>query len=167
MKILFLQTGGTIDKAYPMGENNHGYNFLISTPAYDRILKRANPSFDFVTKQVLQKDSTDISDEDRRIIYEICKESPETKIIITHGTDTMMQTAKVLSELTNKTIVITGALTPELFRDSDADFNLGVAVGAVSTLEAGVFIAMNGRVMKWNETMFDTEASQFKSTARE
>lgn len=165
MKILFLQTGGTIDKDYPAGEDNHGYSFVITTPAFDRILKRANPSFEFETKTVLQKDSLDITEDDRKLIFEACKDSGSDKIVITHGTDTMTQTAEVLSQITGKTIVLIGALSPELFKDSDADFNLGTAVGAVETLENGVYIAMNGRVMKWNEAEFDTNTKQFRTKA--
>ena len=132
MKILFLQAGGTIDKDYPMGETHHGYSFLITSPAYERILKRANLSFDFETRAILQKDSLDISDEDRNVIFQACKDSTINKIVITHGTDTMLDTARLLSQLKAKTIVLTGSLLPELFKNSDADFNLGTAVGALS-----------------------------------
>lgn len=116
MKILFLQTGGTIDKAYPSSDDNHGYNFLISTAAFNRILKRANPSFEFETKTILQKDSLDITEDDRKLIFTACQYGDTDKIIITHGTDTMVQTGELLQAVTSKTIVLTGALVPELFR---------------------------------------------------
>jgi L-asparaginase len=166
MEILFLQTGGTIDKDYPMGENHHGYNFIVASPAFERILKRVRPNFTYQIKHVLQKDSLDISDEDRVLIFEACKESITHNIIITHGTDTMLQTAKLLSKLRDKTIVMTGAMSPELFKNSDADFNLGTAVGSVELLRPGVYIAMNGSVMLWNEVTFNKETNQFtkKST---
>lgn len=161
MKILFLQTGGTIDKDYPSGDDNHGYGFEITTPAYERILKRVNPSFEYETKAILQKDSLDITDEDRQSILQACKQSEAEKIVITHGTDTMIQTAALLAELTNKTIVLTGAMLPELFKDSDADFNLGCAVGAVTSCQPGVYIAMNGSLMGWDEVTFSDATSQF------
>lgn len=161
MKILFLQTGGTIDKDYPAGKDNHGYSFLITTPAYERILKRVRPNFEFETQAVLQKDSLDISDEDRNRILDACKGNTISRIVITHGTDTMLQTAQLLSQLHDKTIVLTGALTPELFKDSDADFNLGTAIGGVALLEPGVYIAMSGRIMQWDQVSFNTETSQF------
>jgi L-asparaginase len=161
MKILFLQTGGTIDKDYPAGKDNHGYSFLITAPAYERILKRIRPNFDFETKTVLQKDSLDISEEDRSKILDVCKGSTVNRIVITHGTDTMLQTAQLLSQLIDKTIVLTGSLTPELFKDSDADFNLGSAIGGVTILNPGVYIAMNGRIMQWDQVHFNSETSQF------
>jgi L-asparaginase len=161
MKILFLQTGGTIDKDYPAGKDNHGYSFLITTPACERILKRVRPDFDFEIKTVLQKDSLDISDEDRDKILDACKGSTINRIVITHGTDTMLQTAQLLSELSDKTIVLTGALTPELFKNSDADFNLGTAIGGVTVLDPGIYIAMNGSIMHWDQVYFDSATSRF------
>lgn len=163
MKILFLQTGGTIDKAYPSSDDNHGYNFLISTPAFDRILNRVHPNFEFETRTVLQKDSLDITEDDRGLIYRACRDSDANKIIITHGTDTMIKTSELLQGLTGKTIVLTGALTPELFKDSDADFNLGTAIGAVLCSKDGVYIAMNGRVLNWQDAAFDSDTGQFCS----
>ena len=161
MKLLFIQTGGTIDKDYPSGDDNHGYGFEITTPAFERILQRVNPSFDYETKMVLQKDSLDITDEDRQAILAACKESLADKIVITHGTDTMIKTAELLAQLTDKTIVLTGAMLPELFKHSDADFNLGSAVGAAMALKPGVYITMNGSVMQWNEVTFNDATSQF------
>lgn len=161
MKILFLQTGGTIDKDYPMGVDHHGYSFVITAPAYDRILKRVNPGFDYETKAILQKDSLDITDEDRNLILRVCEHSQNDRIVITHGTDTMIKTAKLLSQISNKTIVITGAMSPELFKNSDADFNLGVAVGAVTTLKSGVYISMSGSVLRWDEASFNSTTGQF------
>lgn len=161
MKLLFLQTGGTIDKDYPSGDDNHGYGFEITTPAYERILQRVNPSFEYETKTVLQKDSLDITDEDRQVILEACKSTDATRMVITHGTDTMIKTAELLAQLTDKTIVLTGAMLPELFKNSDADFNLGSAVGAASILQPGVYLTMSGCVFKWDEVTFNDATSQF------
>lgn len=162
MKILFIQTGGTIDKAYPMNDDNHGYNFQIGQPAFERILKRVNPSCEYETRSILKKDSTDITDDDRLLIHELCANDKADKIIITHGTDTMIQTARVLSSIHGKTIVITGAMQPELFKDSDADFNLGTAIGAMSYVKPDIYIAMGGKIMKWDEVMFDASINKFR-----
>src|SRR5665213_4280306 len=82
----------------------------------------------------MKKDSQDITDSDRKLIYKTCEDAKQSKIIITHGTDTMIETAKLLSAITDKTIVLTGSIVPEKFRGSDADFNVGSAVGALSVL---------------------------------
>ncbi|MCE1164221.1 MAG: asparaginase domain-containing protein [Bacteroidetes bacterium] len=142
MKILFIQTGGTIDKDYP--KNKNGYAFEIGEPAVKRVLEKINPSFDYEIIHFLKKDSTEIIDEDRRKLLELCEGTPHSKIVVTHGTDTMIETAEFLSSVKNKTIVLTGAFKPERFKDSDADFNAGTAIGAVNALGAGVYISMNG-----------------------
>lgn len=149
MKILFIQTGGTIDKDYEKGRK--AYLFEITDPAIGRILKRANPNFTYEVATLTKKDSLDLTDQDRKKIYNYCAKSKEERIIITHGTDTMNLTAKMLSGITDKTIVFTGASRPERFRDSDADFNLGGAIAAVQTLPHGVYIVMSGRVYPWNK----------------
>lgn len=161
MKILFVQTGGSIDKDYPTGEDDHGYTFVITTPAYKRVLNNIRPSFDYETLTVLQKDSLDITDEDRQKILEACKGSPIDKIIVTHGTDTMLKTAELLSQIQDKTIVITGSMSPELFKNTDADFNIGTAVGSLSVLKPGVYIAMNGLVLPWDKIVFNDESKRF------
>lgn len=147
-----------------MGVDHHGYSFIITNPAYERILSRINPGFEYETKSILQKDSLDITDEDRNMILRVCRHSQTDRIILTHGTDTMIQTAKLLSELTDKTIVITGAMSPELFKNSDADFNLGLAVGAVMALEHGVYICMSGNILPWDKASFNSATGQFIKT---
>lgn len=159
--VLFIQTGGSIDKDYPAGKDNHGYSFLITDPAYERILKRIKPSFDFETKTILQKDSLDITDSDRQLIYKTCADSKFDKIIITHGTDTMIETAEVLSGIRDKTIILTGSMVPEKFRDTDADFNVGSAVGAISVLPSGTYIAMHGRVVPYSKVVRESSTGQF------
>lgn len=161
MKILFIQTGGSIDKDYPTGEDDDGYSFVITDPAYKRILNHVKPSFEIETKTVLKKDSLDITDDERLTILNVCKEVPNDKIVITHGTDTMLKTAELLSQIKDKTIVITGAMTPELFKNTDADFNLGTAIGGVQVLDPGVYVAMNGLVLPWSRVSFDKETKQF------
>lgn len=149
MIITFIQTGGTIDKDYPQGEDNHGYEFKIEEPAFRSILGRVKPCFEVDVFLLLKKDSLDITEEDRDLILQSVQNIQNDKIVITHGTDTIHQTAEKLSVIKGKTIVLTGAMLPEKFRDSDAMFNLGMAVGAVQILEEGVYIALYGIVVPW------------------
>ena len=149
MKIAFIQTGGTIDKAYPKILNS--YAFEIGGPAFLKILKRIELNFEFEPISLFKMDSTDMTKKDRDIIKQTCMETECNKIIITHGTDAMVKTVEVLSGIKGKTIVMVGAIRPECVKGSDADFNLGVAVGAMNLLPEGVYIAMSGRVYKWNQ----------------
>lgn len=144
MKILFIQTGGTIDKDYP--KTSGGYAFEISEPAVERIMKRAKPDFEYEIISVCRKDSIDLTADDRLKLLEICSASQYEKIIITHGTDTIKETARFLSDIKDKTIVLTGAFRPEHFKDSDADFNMGTAVGALTLLKNGVYIVLTGTI---------------------
>ncbi len=159
MKILFIQTGGTIDKDYP--KTTLGYAFEITDPAVNRILSDVNPSFEYEVISVCKKDSTELTDQDRAQIHKICQESSIDKIIITHGTDTMTQTAEKLSDIKDKTIVITGSMRPEKFSNTDADFNIGLAVGGVQTLSTGVYIAMHGVILPWDKVSRNLETGQF------
>lgn len=151
MKITFIQTGGTIDKDYPEGQVNHGYDFKITDPAFTTILARAKPCFDIEIISALKKDSLDITDEDRENIYNIVTGVANDKVVVTHRTDTIHSTAKRLSQISGKTIVLTGAMLPEKFYASDADFNVGMAVAAVQTLSYGVYICLYGIVYKWED----------------
>jgi len=144
-KLLFIQTGGTIDKDYPKVTN--GWAFEIADPAIDRILAKHDLPFEYEVVSLLKKDSQEILNEDRQNISEYISQANFQKIIITHGTDTMIETGQFLSTIQDKLIILTGAMRPERFANSDADFNLGMAVGAMSILEKGVFLAMSGRVM--------------------
>ncbi|MCX7834350.1 MAG: asparaginase domain-containing protein [Ignavibacteria bacterium] len=159
MKILFIQTGGTIDKDYP--RLTKGYPFEITEPAVQRILENINPSFDFEILPLLQKDSLDLTEDDREEIYNACLNTEINKIIITHGTDTMIDTAKKLAEIKDKVIILTGAMRPERFSNSDAGFNLGVAIGAANVLERGVYIAMNGQIFDCQKVVRDSETGRF------
>ncbi|MFC2140743.1 asparaginase domain-containing protein [Acidobacteriota bacterium] len=162
MKITFIQTGGTIDKDYP--RTTKGYAFEISEPAVKRVLEKLNPAFEFEIITALKKDSLEITGQDRQKIVDICNNLDNQKIIITHGTDTMIETAEKLSEIKDKTIVITGAMRPERFYNSDAPINIGVAIGAVNVLERGVYIAMHGRVYPWDQVKRDPQTGQFISS---
>lgn len=151
MDILFVQAGGTIDKGYPQGKDNHGYGFVVGEPAFVSILKRARPAYGWTTQSVVRKDSLDMTDDDRELIKKAVAADNHYKVVVTHGTDTIKLTAEVLSEIPGKTIVLTGAYDPEKFRDSDADFNLGMAVAAVQCLPPGVYLALGGLVKKWSD----------------
>ena len=151
MKITFVQTGGTIDKDYPQGKTDHGYEFQIGEPAFNAILKKIKPSFQYEVFSVLKEDSLDITGDDREKIYSFVKSLENDKIVITHGTDTMHITAKKLADISNKIIILTGAMLPEKFYDSDAMFNLGMAIGAVEVLNKGVYVALHGMVVPWDK----------------
>lgn len=159
MRIVFIQTGGTIDKDYPRKER--GYAFEIGEPAVERIIQKAHPNFDYKVISVLKKDSLDIAESDREKIYKACIKADSKRILITHGTDTMIETAKKLSAIKNKVIILTGAMKPEKFSDSDAAFNVGTAIGALNVLGKGVYIAMNGRIYPWNKVERNRETGQF------
>jgi L-asparaginase len=159
MKILFIQTGGTIDKDYP--KITKGYAFEINEPAVKRILEKVKPEFDYEILTLMKKDSLEITDIDRENILECCINSKTDKIIITHGTDTIIETAKYLSKIKSKLIILTGAVKPERFKDSDAEFNLGTAIGAVNLLNNGVFIAMNGNVISLGKAKRDELTGKF------
>lgn len=159
MKILFIQSGGTIDKEYEAGVK--AYKFIITTPSVKRILDQVNPSFEYRIVSVVRKDSLDLNDDDREALLRACRNAPEAKIIITHGTDTMDETGKVLSAIKNKVIILTGALRPERFYNSDASFNIGTAVGGLQSLSNGVYIAMSGMVLPWDQYHKNPETGQF------
>lgn len=160
MKILFIQAGGTIDKDYP--KMNQGYAFEIDEPAAERVLANAEPGFDFEVVSLLKKDSLDMTEEDRQLLKSHCEQTEYTKIIITHGSDTMPETARFIGEIPGKAIVLTGAYRPERFSNSDAAFNIGVAVGAVNMIAQGTFVAMNGRVMEPENCVKNPETGRFE-----
>lgn len=148
MKIVFIQTGGTIDKDYPQGKTNHGYEFKIGNPAVETILRKAKPLFEYEILSLLKKDSLDITDQDRKDVFNKIQSLTEDKIVITHGTDTIETTAEALKGINDKTIVLTGSMLPEKFYESEADFNLGMAVACAQTLPAGIYTVLNGKVKK-------------------
>ena len=159
MRIVFIQTGGSIDKDYPRTQK--GYAFEIGESAVKRIMQKVQPSFDFKIVSLLRKDSLDVTEGDREEIREACQTADADKIIITHGTDTMIETAKRLISIENKVVILTGAMRPEKFSDSDASFNVGTAVGAINVLGSGVYIAMNGRIYTWNRVERDRKTGRF------
>lgn len=160
MTILFIQTGGTIDKDYP--KHVSGYAFEIGESVVPDILKKWNPSFTFSTLSFCKKDSSEITDELRVNLAELISKREEKWIIITHGTDTIIQTAKaILQHVQNKRIILTGAMKPQKFSTSDADLNLGSAIGAIQYIDDGVYIAMHGLVKEVSSIQRNMDTGQF------
>jgi L-asparaginase len=141
-KLLIITTGGTIDKIYFDDKSD----YQIGEPQISQILHAMHVAFDFEVTALMRKDSLHMGDTERQLIQATVAASDASHVLITHGTDSMVETAAVLGDQEGKTIVLTGALNPARFRDSDAIFNIGCAVGAVQALPAGVYIAMNGKV---------------------
>ena len=142
MFIRFITTGGTIDKVYFDALSQ----FEIGDSQIKHILSDGLAEFDYEVVPLLQKDSLDMTDEDRSKLYDLIAADDAERFVITHGTDTMPETAEVLSGLEGKTIVLTGSLSPARFKSTDAIFNVGMAVAAVQVAAPGVYITMNGQV---------------------
>ena len=140
MHISIYTTGGTIDKVYFDAKSD----YKIGNAQITEILQESNVTFDYSITNLLCKDSLELTDEDRALIHEHVHNDKHSRILITHGTDTMADTARALQHINNKTIVLVGSLSPARFKNSDAVFNIGFAVGAVQLLQHGVYIAMNG-----------------------
>ena len=140
--LLIITTGGTIDKIYFDDKSD----YQVGEPQISQILHAMHVAFEFEVSALMRKDSLHITGDDRKLIRAAVAASDTRHVLITHGTDTMVDTALELSGFEDKTIVLTGALNPARFRDSDAIFNIGCAVGAVQCLPPGVYIAMNGKV---------------------
>ncbi|MFW6325079.1 MAG: asparaginase domain-containing protein [Desulfovibrionales bacterium] len=142
MKLKIVTTGGTIDKIY----FDQKSEFQIGDPQVCEVLQDANVTFEYEIIPLIKKDSLDMQPEDRRLIRERIARDPGRHFVVTHGTDTMVETALVLEDIPEKTIVLTGSMQPARFRMTDAVFNIACAVTAVQILEPGVYIAMNGRI---------------------
>jgi L-asparaginase len=126
------------------------------------LLKEARVALPFRVVELMRKDSLELTDADRAAIAKAARDAPETRIVITHGTDTMTETAKVLAaEVPGKTIVLTGALSPARFAETDAPFNLGMAFAAAQTVTPGVWIAMSGQVFDGLKVRKDRDAGRF------
>ena len=157
-KLLIITTGGTIDKIYFDDKSD----YQVGEPQISQILHAMNVAFDFEVTALMRKDSLHITQSDRELIRSAIAASDTRHILITHGTDSMTETAEVLTGLEGKTIVMTGALNPARFRDSDAIFNIGCALGAVQSLDPGVYIAMNGKVWHPEEVRKNRRANRFE-----
>ena len=156
--ILILTTGGTIDKIYFDAKSA----YEVGPPNIGTILDELNLSVNYRVVSILRKDSLDLTDQDRQLIHDQAARNSETRILITHGTDTMVKTAEKLKDIGGKTIVLTGALEPALFKTSDALFNIGCGLAAVQSLDSGVYIVMSGRIFAWNNVRKNPDANRFE-----
>jgi len=156
-----LTTGGTIDKIY-FDANSE---FQVGEPAILRLLEEANVSFDYDVRSILRKASLELDDDDRVLIRRNVAQTDHAQVLITHGTDTMVHTALALDGISDKTIVLTGAMQPARVHSSDAVFNIGCAVTAVQMLKPGIYIAMHGRVFDPHATRKNVKAQRFEVEA--
>jgi L-asparaginase len=161
-KILALVTGGTFDKEYNLitGE------LYFQDTHLPEILQRGRCNLDVNIKTLMMIDSLQMTEEDRKIIVEHCQSSTENHILITHGTDTMCETASVIAQangLQDKTIVLVGAMIPYYFgMSSDGFFNLGSALAFVQSIEPGVYISMHGDIFHWNNVIKNRSNGYFE-----
>ncbi len=152
-------TGGTFDKEY---DERTGQLFFKDTHIRD-MLKLGRCLVEVEVRTLMMVDSLDMDDDDRQVILSQCRKCPHDRIVVTHGTDTMEQTARLLgTEITGKTIVLTGAMIPYAFGSSDGLFNLGSALAFAQSLPAGVYIAMNGRCFTWDNVRKNRDAGVFE-----
>jgi L-asparaginase len=159
-ELLIVTTGGTIDKIYFDDKSD----YQIGEPQIGRILEELGVAFRFSVIPILRKDSLHIQEPERELVRATIAAQPARHVLVTHGTDTMVDTAHVLQSIAGKTIVLTGALNPARFRGSDAEFNVGCAVGAVQSLPPGVYIAMNGRIWNPDKVRKNVAANRFEAS---
>jgi len=159
VSLTILTTGGTIDKIYFDAKSD----YQIGEPQIGEILKAFNVGFDFEVLPLMRKDSLDIEDQDRQLILNTIEAHDNDRFLITHGTDTMVETAQVLIPLArSKVIVMTGALNPARFTGSDAVFNIGCAVAVTQMADCGIYIAMNGRVFRPDHVRKNRQENRFE-----
>jgi L-asparaginase len=158
MKVKVFTTGGTIDKVYFDARSD----YEVGEPQIVDILREANASLDYELETLFRKDSLDLTDADRAVIAQRVRAEPTPRILITHGTDTMIQTALALGAPAGKTVVLVGSLSPARFKYSDAEFNIGFALGALEALPPGVYITMNGRIFDPARVRKNREKNRFE-----
>jgi L-asparaginase len=159
MFIQVITTGGTIDKEYFDALSR--YN--VGEPQVSEILRYANVQAEHAVEALFRKDSLELDDDDREVIRDRVLASPHERILVTHGTDTMVDTARVLSTVPGKTIVLVGSLTPARFRFTDAEFNIGFAFGVVQLAPHGVWLAMNGSIFRHDRVVKNRDANRFEA----
>ncbi len=160
MFIRFITTGGTIDKVYFDALSQ----FEIGESPIDAILADGMVRFNYDVVPMFRKDSLELADEDREAIKSFIATDDADRYVITHGTDTMVETARALRSLTEKTIVLTGALSPARFKTTDAVFNVGMAVAAVQVIDPGVYIAMSGQIFDANAVQKNRAKNRFEAS---
>jgi L-asparaginase len=158
MFIRFVTTGGTIDKIYFDALSQ----FEVGDSPVDAILTDGLVSFDYDVHSMFRKDSLEMTDNDRQAIREFIAGDDADRYVISHGTDTMVETAAALVDIPGKRIVLTGALSPARFKTTDAVFNVGMAVAAVQLVEPGVYIAMSGQVFPADRVRKNREENRFE-----
>jgi L-asparaginase len=159
MPIRLFVTGGTFDKEY---DEIEGKLYFKDTHVKE-MLTRARSRLQIEVRTIMMVDSLEMSDADRELIVKHCQSAEEKRILITHGTDTMEVTAEVLGHaITDKTVVLTGAMVPYKFGSSDGLFNLGSALAFVQTLPHGVYVAMNGRCFPWDSVRKNRKTGEFE-----
>lgn len=162
MTIRIFVTGGTFDKEY----NELTGELFFKDSHLPEMLKLGRCNLDLQVRTLMMIDSLHMTDDDRQIILRQCRSAPETRIVITHGTDTMVETASVLARgVADKTVVLTGAMIPYKFGSSDGLFNLGSALAFAQTLPAGIYVAMNGRYFPWNRVRKNRQTGMFEEGA--
>jgi L-asparaginase len=158
-KIRVFITGGTFDKEY----NDLDGQLFFKDSHVPHVLRLGRSRLDVSIRTLMMIDSRDMTEEDRRTISRNCQQADEDRIVITHGTDTMVETAAVLAaHVSGKTIVLTGAMIPYTFGSSDGLFNLGSALAFAQTLPAGVYVAMNGRWFFWDNVRKNRRTGEFE-----
>ena len=161
--IRIFVTGGTFDKEY----NELAGTLFFQDTHLPEMLRLGRCRVEVTIRTLMMIDSLDMSDADRALIVDQCRQAPEPRIVITHGTDTMVDTACALAGAfpgaSGKTIVLTGAMVPYAFGSSDGLFNLGSALSFAQMLAPGVYIAMNGRCFEWNRVRKNRETGVFES----
>lgn len=159
MSVRVFVTGGTFDKEY---DELTGKLYFRNTHV-EEMLRRGRCALDVDVQTLMMVDSLEMTDEQRGLIVQACRDCEEDQIVITHGTDTMVDTARAIAdELEGKTVVLTGAMVPYAFGSSDGLFNLGSALSFVQSLPPGVYIAMNGRSFPWDDVRKNREAGVFE-----
>lgn len=159
MAIRILVTGGTFDKEY----NERTGRLFFKDTHIAEMLRLGRSRVEVTIRTVMMIDSLEMTEADRAVIVQNCLQSEENQIVITHGTDTMAETAAALARaVTGKTVVLTGAMIPYAFGSSDGLFNLGSALSFVQVLSAGVYIAMNGKCFPWNRVRKNRERGEFE-----
>jgi len=158
MKIKIFSVGGTIDKVY----FDQLSDYKVGGPSIREILDGFPLNLEYEIDSFIRKDSLDMTDEDRNLVLEKVQAETCPNILITHGTDTMVETARLLKQVQDKTVVLTGAMEPAGFLHSDAVFNVGCAITAVQTMQPGVYIAMNGRIYDPDKVEKDRNSMRFR-----
>ncbi len=161
MSVRILVTGGTFDKEY---DELQGRLFFKDTHVGE-MLRLGRSRVEVSVQRLMMIDSLDMTDADRQAIVDGCRQAPESRIVVTHGTDTMVETARVLAAAAmGKTIVLTGAMVPYAFGSSDGLFNLGSALSFAQVLEPGVYVAMNGTAFGWDRVRKNRQSGFFEGT---